>query len=318
MKFGLKILFLAAGLFAAGCGRHSQEAAPQTEEVLRADLRQIVQTTGDIQPKNKVTILPPVSGRIDKILVFEWARVRKGQVLAWMSSSDRAALLDMAAAKGPKEVAYWEQTYKPVPIVAPVDGLLINRYIVEGQTVGGGSTPIYDMSDDLMVRAQVDESDVGNVRVGQQAEVTVDSYPDRPFKAVVELINPSAVMINQVVSFYVQMRMVGAPADLKTGMTANINLILHEKKGVLSLPSFVVKGDENTEVEVRVMEGGKPAARRIRLGESDGNRVQVVEGLREHERVVLASLKLKEASPVGLFGPSGVDAKVKTGAAKGK
>jgi multidrug efflux pump subunit AcrA (membrane-fusion protein) len=221
--------------------------------------------------------------------------------------------MDMARAQGKKEAAYWEKTYRPTPIMAPVDGILIARNIVEGQTVNGG-TPLYDLSDSLVVRAQVDENDIGKVALGQKAEVTLDSFPDEQVGAVVDLINPSAVLINQVVSYYVLLRVIHAPGTMKTGMTANIDLILSEKKGVLTLPSYVVKGDGDRVLTLAVVRdpARPPEMRKVTLGSSDGNRVEVLAGLAEHEKVAVTALKLQDAAAGGPFGGNNSNGKVKS------
>ena len=53
----------------------------------------------------------------------------KGQILAWMSSTERAALMDAARSKGPEEVSRWEELYRPTPILAPIRGTVISRNI---------------------------------------------------------------------------------------------------------------------------------------------------------------------------------------------
>src|ERR1041384_2626305 len=97
----------------AGCRSRSAGTDLRPVRVTRGTIRLTVQATGTVQPLNKVSILPPVGGRIDKIVVLEGRAVRKGQILAWMSSSERAVLLDNARAKGPDEVKYWEEAYAP-------------------------------------------------------------------------------------------------------------------------------------------------------------------------------------------------------------
>src|ERR1041385_3591306 len=128
----IAVLALAAAV--AGCHGAGGKSEARQIPVIRGSLRLTVQATGNVQPLNKVEILPPVAGRIDKIVALEGAHVKKGQVLAWMSSSERAVLLDNARSKGPDEVKYWEEAYSPTPIIAPVDGLVIARNVVEGQT----------------------------------------------------------------------------------------------------------------------------------------------------------------------------------------
>src|SRR2546430_2143829 len=89
-----------------------------------------VQDTRQVAPLNRVEIKPPIQGRIEQLLVDEGSRVNSGQILAYMSSSDRAAILDSARAKGPAEVKYWQDAYKPTPIVAPLSGVIILRNVV--------------------------------------------------------------------------------------------------------------------------------------------------------------------------------------------
>src|SRR4051812_40477277 len=66
-----------------------------------------IEATGEVAPLNRVEIKPPIQGRIEKILVDEGSRVKQGDILAWMSSSDRAAILDAARAQGPEAYKRW-------------------------------------------------------------------------------------------------------------------------------------------------------------------------------------------------------------------
>src|SRR6185436_13241208 len=98
--------------------------------------------------------------------------VKKGQILAWLSSSERAALLDAARARGPEEVKKWEELYKPTPMLAPIAGTLIARNFEPGQGVNA-SDGVLVLSDRLIVRANVDETDIAQLRVGQAARLTL-------------------------------------------------------------------------------------------------------------------------------------------------
>ncbi|MCX5704635.1 MAG: biotin/lipoyl-binding protein, partial [Candidatus Omnitrophica bacterium] len=68
-----------------------------------------VSTTGTVLPMNRLEIKPPVNGRVESILIKEGEKVKVGQNLAWMSSTERAALLDAAHAKGPEQLKYWQE-----------------------------------------------------------------------------------------------------------------------------------------------------------------------------------------------------------------
>jgi macrolide-specific efflux system membrane fusion protein len=224
-----------------------------------------------------------------------------------MSSSDRAALLDMARAKGDAELKYWEDVYKSTPIVAPVNGLIINRNVVEGQTVAS-STDLYDMSDRLIVLAAVDETDLGSIRLGQLADVTVDAYPNDSFPCKVIMITHEAVKVNNVVSYYVKLAATKAPAELRAGMTANINFRVNQYLNALLLPSWAVKGAQQSTVNLMVKKAGdakdaKPQQASVSLGDTDGSQVVVLTGLNEGDSVVVSSLSLPDASAsTSLFG----------------
>jgi macrolide-specific efflux system membrane fusion protein len=309
MNVRVKLLIglgLCLGLSVA-CGKSHKKG--QKVEVTRGDLSQIVQATGNIEPLNAVAIIPPVTGRIDKIVVYEGQYVKKGQVLAWMSTSDRAALLDTAQVESPDSVKYWEGVYKATPIVSPLDGLIVSRNIVEGQTVAS-STDVYDLSDRLVVLADVDETDLGKIRMNQLADCTVDAYPTSIFKSKVTLIGHQAIKVNNVISYQVTLEPLKVPGELRSGMTANIDFIVQEKKDVLMLPNYAVKGQQEGVATVKVMTDPKspPETRQVTLGISDGVRVEVIDGLDEGDYVLVGSLDLPNASagsPMSMTGNGG-------------
>ncbi len=96
------LLMLVVG-GAYGIWRYTAEPAPAYREltITRGDIDVTVLATGVVQPSNRLEIKPPIAGRVEQVLVNEGQHVRRGQVLAWMSSSERAALIDAARAKGP-------------------------------------------------------------------------------------------------------------------------------------------------------------------------------------------------------------------------
>ena len=103
------ILILLAVLGAAAFIVIKVMPKQDTQEIIkevppfRGTIEQIVSTTGTVLPKNRLEIKPPVPGRIESISVSEGQDVKTGQLLAWMSSTERAALLDAARGQGEKE-----------------------------------------------------------------------------------------------------------------------------------------------------------------------------------------------------------------------
>ena len=78
-------------------------------------LRRTVESTGEVRPDNRLEVKSPIAGRIETLLVNEGDLVEKGQIVAWISSTERATLLDTARAKGADELKYWEEIYKAAP-----------------------------------------------------------------------------------------------------------------------------------------------------------------------------------------------------------
>ncbi|MFH1848394.1 MAG: biotin/lipoyl-binding protein, partial [Candidatus Omnitrophota bacterium] len=141
-----------------------RQAGPQVHATTRiinpaiGDVAVTVATTGVIEPQNRLEIKPSIGGRIDSILVREGDRVKEGDILAWMSSTERAALVDAARAQGEEALRYWEEAYKKTPVIAPINGEVIVRSVEPGQTVTASDTVLV-LSDRLVVSAQFDETD---------------------------------------------------------------------------------------------------------------------------------------------------------------
>ena len=88
------------------------------------DISLKILVTGSVQSQNRLEIKPPTAGRIEEIRLQEGDSVRKGQILAWMSSSERVSLLDAARANGAEEVKRWKELYRATPILSPLTGTL--------------------------------------------------------------------------------------------------------------------------------------------------------------------------------------------------
>ena len=163
----------------------------QTQETIREITPHIgtigttISTTGTVLPKNRLEVKPQVNGRIESILVKEGQQVKIGQTLAWMSSTERAALLDAAQGQGTNVLSHWKEIYKPIPILSPIDGEVIVATIQPGQTVTT-TDDVVVLSDHLIVRAQVDETDISKIKPGQKVFISLDAYPNEQIEAVVE------------------------------------------------------------------------------------------------------------------------------------
>ncbi len=251
-------------------------------------IQTIISTTGTVQPQNRLEIKPPINGRIEKIFVQEGERVTVGQTLALMSSSERAALLDAARTQSKETLAYWEEVYKPTPLIAPITGEVIVRGVEPGQTVASTDAVIV-LSDRLIVQAQVDETDIGKVKLGQAAIVSLDAYPETKVKATVDHIAYESEIISNVTIYKVDILPEKVPPVFRSGMSANIDIIEQSKEDILLIPIEALKMRDEGGGLVLIDQGNgkKPIPRRVQLGISDDKNIEVIAGLDPQDKIIV-------------------------------
>jgi len=125
-------------------------------------------------------------------------------------------------------------------ITSPIDGVVLNRAIEEGQTVAASfNTPeMFTIVNDLTqmeIQASVDEADIGQVQEGQRVDFTVDTYPDQKFVASVSQVRLQPVTTNNVVTYVVIFSAPNPEKKLMPGMTASATIFVEEKSDALVL-----------------------------------------------------------------------------------
>ena len=254
-------------------------------------IRTFISCTGTVLPKNRLELKPPVNGRIEKILVQEGDEVKTGQILVWMSSTERAALLDAARGKGEESLKYWEETYKPIPLPAPIDGEVIVATTQPGQTVTTADAVVV-LSDQLIVRAQVDETDIGKIVPDMKAIITLDAYPDTKINASVEHLYYESKTVNNVTIYEVDLKPEEVPAFFRSGMNVSVDFIEQGKVNALLIPQEAVyKEKEENYVLLKQNNGREPSRVAVKLGISDDKNVEVLSGINENDRIVLKTKK---------------------------
>lgn len=212
-------------------------------ELATAEKRTLLDTIsapGTVVPRNRVEIIPPIGGRIEKILVQEGDYVRKGGVLAVMSSTDRAALLDVARTESPAQGNYWENVYQPTRLFAPLNGQVIVRGVEPGQTVNA-STVVFVIADELIVKAQVDETDIGKIKVGMPVIISLDAYAGQSVTGNVDHISYESTVVNNVSVYDVEIRLPVVPSYFRSGMTATAQIIRTQKENVVAVPEPAIQ-----------------------------------------------------------------------------
>ena len=211
-------------------------------------------------------------------------------------------------------------------ITSPIDGIVISRNVDVGQTVAASlqAPIIFQIANDLskmQIDANVAEADVGAVAVDQDVEFTVDAFPTRTFQGKVVQVRNAPITVQNVVTYDTVIGVSNPEQKLKPGMTANVSIVAAHRDETLKIPNSALRfrlpdqtptpaprrdpsagprqpgggnkpggnrAERRTERTVYVLASGasKPTAVTIKTGISDGITTEVLEGLKEGDRVV--------------------------------
>jgi macrolide-specific efflux system membrane fusion protein len=305
ITFGILVLICAVGA-AVFYMRRSQEIATDYKhvKVTTGELKVTVLSSGVVQPENRLEIKPPIPGRVDEVLVEEGQTVTKGQILAWMSSTERAGLIDAARAQGAAEVKKWEDFYKPSPIVAPIAGTIILRNVEPGQTFTN-SDAVLVMSDRLTIKAQVDETDIAQIQLKQSAQITLDAYANHIIPGHVAQLAFDAKTVNNVTTYTIDVLPDETPDFMKSGMTANVTFVVASKSNILLAPSDALhtKKDGSYVLVQNSQKSNRPIEKKIEVGITDGKSVEVLSGLNAGDELLVPQLQQKGAQAANPFSP---------------
>ncbi len=191
-----------------------------------------------------------------------------------------------------------EEDLRNSTITSPIDGLVLSRDVQVGDAVssilvlGSQATLVMTLGDvsDVYVLGKVDEADIGKVYLGQATRIVVESFKDKKFEGKVTKISPLGKEKDNVTTFEVRVSIHNPSGQLKANMSANAEIILEEKKGVLLIPEAAAIYDKDRNASVEVPDGKGEKGRRkvaVKLGISNGVKTELVSGLNEKQKVIL-------------------------------
>ena len=191
-----------------------------------------------------------------------------------------------------------EEELANATIRAPIQGTVLARNVEIGSPVssilnlGANATPVMTIGDiaRVFVRGKVDEADIGNVRLGQAARITTETFRDRIFNGKVTQISPIGVEKENVTTFEVEVSIENPGKELRANMTANAEIILEELPESLIVPEAAVTYDNQRNAFVDIVDAAAPEGRRrtsVKVGVGNGTRMQVLSGLKAGDKVLL-------------------------------
>lgn len=149
-------------------------------------------------------------------------------------------------------------------IRSPVDGVVLTRNIEAGQTVAASlqAPELFTIAEDLAkmkIELGVDESDIGQVKAGQGVSFTVDAFPNRQFRGVVEQVRLSATTSNNVVTYPVVVTVDNSDGTLLPGLTVNAEIEVSKREGVLKVANAALRYKPSDALQQALAAGGQDA-----------------------------------------------------------
>lgn len=292
---GRKIIWAAVAVIVLGgiglaWKKHKGKQTEKEDWVrsVRGNLVVKFQEVGELEPKVKVDVKSNVTGRITRLLVEEGQTVEKGQLLAVVQPGQTAA-----------------ERYLPYEVSAPMSGTIIKRKVEVGDSVvsglaefGAGTVlmTIGDLSR-MIVKLDVNEVDVPRIALHQNADIHLDSFGSETFKGVITFIGPLAELNDQKVKiFRTKVEVSKSDPRLRSGMTARVEVVLARRQDIVKAPIEAVfeEGDKSVAYVLAGDPGTPPAKRTLKIGLKDEVDMEILDGLKEGEKLSLSKPEEKK------------------------
>jgi HlyD family secretion protein len=180
-------------------------------------------------------------------------------------------------------------------IFSPITGVIIEKLIEEGQIIASGisnvsgGTPLAIIADlsRLFIIADVDETDIGSVKLNQNVTLSADAFPGMTFQGKVRRIAPQGIVENSITVFKVKIEVLGSgKSNLKPMMSANIDIVTSSVKDTLYISRGAVRKEEGANYVV-ILDNGAPTKTPIETGIENAIHTQVLSGLEIGQKVIL-------------------------------
>jgi len=188
-----------------------------------------------------------------------------------------------------------EERLEETEIFAPIDGVIIEKFIEEGQIIASGisnvsgGTAISTIADisRLFIIADIDETDIGSVKMGHSVRITADAFPNEVFTGKVTRIAPQGLIENSITIFKVKIEVQGPGKNLlKPVMSANIDIVTNHIKDTVYVTRSAIRKDEEGEFAV-LLKNDQPEKVRVKTGIKNPIDVQILSGLSPGDEVIL-------------------------------
>ncbi len=181
-------------------------------------------------------------------------------------------------------------------IKSPFSGTITSKYAEIGSYVApianmnsntSAKNFIFELSDGIEIIAKVPESDIGRIKIGQEASVRIESYPSKKYQANIIKIAPRAIKDNNVTSFEVTLRFKEISDDIKIGMTADLEFKVENDIEKILVPTVSIVTEEGKKGILKVDKNNFPKFEEVEFGISSGSQTSVINGLKPGEKIFI-------------------------------
>ncbi len=191
-----------------------------------------------------------------------------------------------------------ETQYTDSIVKAPFDGIVTQRYAVEGayvtpstsasNTASASATSILALAQGLEVVAKVTELDIGQLQPGQKVKIVAEAYPEREFLGEVKRIAPEAIVDEDDVTFFeVRIKLLSGLDELRSKMNVDVTFLGRELNDTLVVPTVAIVTEQGETGVMILNEDNKPEFKPVKIGLTIGDKTQILEGIDSQERVFI-------------------------------
>lgn len=182
---------------------------------------------------------------------------------------------------------YQAQLSKTV-IISPIDGVVAKQNGKVGEIISANAIIVSVISDvKFEIKANIPEADIARVHIDNSASVNLDAHPDIFFDAKVTSIDPAETIIEGVATYEITLRFVKEDGGIKSGMTANIDILSEKKENAISIPQRSIIS-KNKDKFVKILKNDKAEEVKIITGIKGMNGyIEVIDGVKEGDKIII-------------------------------
>lgn len=213
------------------------------------------------------------------------------------TAPDEIAALEASLEKAQMSLEQSQIQYNDSIVKAPFDGIVTQRYAVEGayvapstsgsDTASASASSILALAQGLEIVAKVPELDIGQLQPGQKVKIVADAYPDREFTGEVKRIAPEAVVEENVTSFEVRVKLLTGQDVLRSKMNVDVTFIGKELSDSLVVPTVAIFTEDGKQGVMIPDQNDQPVFKPVKVGIYLGEQTQILEGVKANQQVFI-------------------------------